>query len=118
MRIPAAGADEKFVVFGALDYASGQLFTQSSPRRGEEAFAAFLDALAAMLPPDEPIVIVLDTVGYHKSHALRAHWQRLADHVEPFWLARLKAVHKGYPCGVRRSAGNERLVVPPRAPSV
>lgn len=25
-------------------------------------------------------------MGYHKSHALRLQWQRLADHIEPFWL--------------------------------
>ncbi len=86
MKIPAAGEDEKFVVFGALDYATGHIVEQISPRKGEEAFAAFLDALAATLPPDEPIVIVLDNVGYHKSHALRLQWQRLADHIEPFWL--------------------------------
>ncbi len=102
MRIPAAGEDQKFVVFGALDYATGQVFEQISPRKGEEAFAAFLDALITALPPDEPVVIVLDNVGYHKSdepvvivldnvgyhksHALRLQWQRLTDHVEPFWL--------------------------------
>lgn len=41
MKIPAAGADEKFVVFGALDYATGHIVEQISPRKGEEAFAAF-----------------------------------------------------------------------------
>ncbi len=86
MKIPAAGEDEKFVVFGALDYATGQIIEQISARKGEEPFTVFLDHLVAALPPDEPILIVLDNVGYHKSHALRLHWQRLADHVEPFWL--------------------------------
>ena len=74
------------MVFGALDYATGQVVEQISSRKGEEAFAAFLETLVATLPPDEPVVIVLDNVGYHKRHALQAQWQRLADHVEPFWL--------------------------------
>ena len=86
LKIPAAGEDEKFVVFGALDSATGQVCEQISPRKDEDAFAAFLAALLAALPPDEPAVLVLDNVGYHKSHALRLQWQRLADHVEPFWL--------------------------------
>lgn len=86
MKMPTAGDDEQFVVFGALDYATGQIIEQISARKGEEPFAAFLDHLVAVLPPDEPIVIVLDNVGYHKSHALRLQWQRLADHIEPFWL--------------------------------
>jgi transposase len=86
VKIPAAGEDEKFVVFGALDYATGQLVIQSCPRKGEEAFAAFLETLVATLPPDAPVVLVLDNVGYHKSHALRTQWQRIADHVKPFWL--------------------------------
>jgi hypothetical protein len=86
LKIPAAGEDEKFGVLGALDYVTGQLVIQSCPRKGEEAFAACLETLAATLPPDEPVVIVIDNVGYHKSHVLRAQWRRLADHIEPFWL--------------------------------
>jgi transposase len=48
--------------------------------------AAFLDHLAHTLPADEPAVIVLDNVGYHKSHELRTHWQRFCDRFQPFFL--------------------------------
>ena len=85
-RIPAAGEDRKFAVFGAVDYASGEVIWQTHARKGEQAFMAFLDHLAATLPADVSVVIVLDNVGDHKSHALRAYWQRMADRFRPFWL--------------------------------
>jgi transposase len=54
--------------------------------KGEAAFSAFLDYLAEALPVDEPAVIVLDNVGYHKSHVLREVWRRYANRLEPFFL--------------------------------
>ena len=86
MRVPAAGEDQKAVVFGAVDYATGQVLWQTSARKGEAAFSAFLDYLAEALPADEPVVLVLDNVGYHKSHALREVWRRYANRLEPFFL--------------------------------
>ena len=86
MRIPAAGEDQKFTVFGAVDYASGQVLWQTSAHKGETAFTAFLEHLAQTLPANEPAVLVLDNVGYHKSHALREVWRRSAHRLEPFFL--------------------------------
>ena len=86
MRIPAAGDDQKCVVFGAVDYASGQVIFQLRPRKGEDAFMAFLDHLVQELPAEEPVVVVLDNAGYHKSHALREHWRHAADQLQPFFL--------------------------------
>jgi transposase len=86
MKIPAAGEDQKFTVFGGVDYATGQILWQTSGGKGEAAFAAFLDHLAQTLPANEPVVVVLDNVGYHKSHALHVQWQRLADRLQPFFL--------------------------------
>jgi transposase len=59
---------------------------QLSERKGEAAFTAFLDHLAQEPPADEPVVVVLDNVGYHKSHDLRAWWQRHAERFQSFWL--------------------------------
>lgn len=59
---------------------------QMSQRKGEQAFLNSPDRLAAALPPGVPTVIVLDNVGYHKSHALRARWQELSHRFFPFWL--------------------------------
>ena len=86
MKIPAAGEDQKFTVFGAVDYASGQVLWQTSERKGEVGFLAFLEHLADTLPADEPVVVVLDIVGYHKSHALREAWQSYAGRFQPFFL--------------------------------
>jgi DDE superfamily endonuclease len=86
LKVPAAGADRKFVVFGAVDYASGRIVHQRSDQKGEVAFMAFLDHLAQTLPAEEPLVVVLDNAGYHKSVELRAWWQQHAGHFHPFWL--------------------------------
>ncbi len=87
MKIPAAGEDQQFTVFGAVDYATGQIIWHTSARKGEDAFAAFLEHLAQQLPAaDEPVVVVLDTVGSQKSRALRDCWQRYADRFQPFFL--------------------------------
>jgi hypothetical protein len=86
MRVPAAGEDQKFTVFGAVDSATGQVLWQTSPRKGETACMAFLEHLAEALPAHEPVVQDLDNVGYHKSHALREAWHRYATRFEPFFL--------------------------------
>jgi transposase len=86
MKVPAAGADRKFVVFGALDYASGQIISSRSEQKGGDAFMAFLEQVAQAVPASEPMVLVLDNAGYHKSHELRAWWQQHADRFQPFWL--------------------------------
>jgi hypothetical protein len=86
LRIPAAGEDQQCTVFGAVDYATGQVLWQVSPRKGETAFTAFHDHLAQTLPTNEPVVLVFDNVGYHKSHALPEVWRRYASRFEPFFL--------------------------------
>ena len=88
MKIPAAGEDRKFAVFGALDYTSGHLVWQLSPHKDGKAFIAFLDHLVATFP-DGPLVVVLDNVGYHKG--------RLAK--DGGWPTRTGVA----PCGCRRA---------------
>jgi transposase len=83
--VPAAGEDRKFVVYGGLDYASGRLVWQIGPSKDGAAFARFLDALAAAFP-DGHVVVVLDNVGYHNSHAVRPWWVEHRERVRPLWL--------------------------------
>jgi hypothetical protein len=45
MRVPAAGADRQFAVFGAVAYATGQVHWQLSPRKDSQAFITFLERL-------------------------------------------------------------------------
>jgi transposase len=85
MRIPAAGEDQKFGVFGAVDYASGRFLHTLSDRQGEDAFMTFLTEPASAFPA-ESLVVALDTVGYHKRHALREWWWAHAGRIQPFFL--------------------------------
>ncbi len=85
MRVPAAGEDRKFAVFGALDDASGEGLWQVSPGKDGAAFVAFLERLAGEWP-DGPIVVVLDNVGYHKGRLAKRWWLQHQDRIRPLWL--------------------------------
>jgi hypothetical protein len=52
MRIPAAGADRKFAVFGAFDYATSQVHWQMRPRKDSQAFITFLEQLRHTWPAE------------------------------------------------------------------
>jgi hypothetical protein len=86
MRIPAAGDDHNSVVYGGLDGATGQVIWQHSAQQGTDACAALLTHLAATLPADELVVVVLDHASYHKRHALDDHWPRDDHRLQPFFL--------------------------------
>ena len=83
--MPAAGEDSTFVVFGALDYASGQVLWQLSPTKDGTAFAAFLDHLAAQFP-EASLVLVLDNASYHKGRLAKNWWLTHHDRIRPLWL--------------------------------
>ena len=85
MRVPAAGEDRRFVVFGALDDATGRLRWRLGPRKDAAAFVAFLDDLAAELP-GERLALVLDNVGDHQAHLASAWWVAHRDRVRPLRL--------------------------------
>jgi hypothetical protein len=86
MRIPAAGADQKYAIFGARDYASGHLAHAPSARKDETAFIAFLERHLQAMRPDESVVVVLDNAGYHKSLAVREWWRAHVAQLQPFFL--------------------------------
>ena len=85
LRVPAAGEDARFAVYGALDDASGQVIWQTAPTKDAATFVAFLDHLAAALPTGQ-ILVVLDNVGHHKAHAARRWWVAHQDRIRPLWL--------------------------------
>ena len=85
MRVPAAGADRKFVIFGALDYATGQVRWQLSLQKDSTAFVAFLEQLRHAWPHAK-LVVVLDNVGYHKSRRTSVWWRRWQRQICPFFL--------------------------------
>jgi hypothetical protein len=85
MRVPAAGEDGKFAVFGAVDYASGRVHWRLSARKDGRVFVAFLDQIVAHIP-DRPVVVVLDNVGDHKGRLAKDWWIAHHDRVRPLWL--------------------------------
>ncbi len=85
LRVPAAGEDKKFVVYGGLDYTSGRLVWRTDDAKDGAAFVRFLDDLASAFPNGR-VVVVLDNVGYHKSHEARRWWLEHHDRVRPLWL--------------------------------
>ncbi len=85
VRVSAAGEDVRFTVYGALDYASGQVIWRTAAAKNADTFVAFLDHLAAVLPTGL-IVVALDNVGYHKAHVARRWWGAHQDRIRPLWL--------------------------------
>jgi DDE superfamily endonuclease len=71
VRVPVAGEDARFTVYGAVEYASGAVLWRTRPTKDAATFVAFLDHLAAARPIG-PIVVVLDNVGYHTAHLVQA----------------------------------------------
>lgn len=69
--VPAAGQDQRRAVFGAGDYASGEVTWQIHPPNGGAAFAAFLVQISTTWPTDQ-VVLVMDTVSYHRSPVVHA----------------------------------------------
>jgi transposase len=85
MTVPAAGADQRRAVFGALDYASGQLVWQLHDHKDGAACAAFLEQIAQTWP-EEDLLLVMDNVSYHRSPAVRTWWAAQHGRIIPFWL--------------------------------
>ena len=73
------------MVYGALDYASGQVSWQIAPTKDAASFVAFLDQVAATWPTGQ-VLVVLDNVGYHKGHEARRWWVAHRDRIRPMWL--------------------------------
>lgn len=83
--MPAAGADQRIAISGALDYASGQVLWHAAPQKDGVGFAAFLEEIAQTWP-SEDLVLVLDNVSYHRSGSMRAWWADQGGRILPFWL--------------------------------
>jgi transposase len=85
VRVPAAGKDARFTVYGAMDYASGHLTWQTASTKDAATFVAFLEHLAAAWPTGQ-VLVVLDNAGYHKGHVARQWWAAHRDRIRPLWL--------------------------------
>jgi transposase len=85
MSVSAAGEDERIAIYGALDYASGQVLSQTAASKNGLGFAAFLEQIAQTWP-EQILVLVLDNASYHRSAPMRTWWAAQEGRVLPFWL--------------------------------
>lgn len=79
---PYYGGHVRRNVVGAVNPADGQLVSLIVPHTDSEVFQAFLDTMAAEVPPQpgKRVVLVLDNASWHKSKCLDWH------HIEPKFL--------------------------------
>jgi len=84
-EVPTPGTNEKRVVYGGIDYATGQLtYTVAATKSGVN-FLAFLVALVAVYA-GKKIRLVCDNGRFHTTQAVQAWLEANKDKIEIFWL--------------------------------
>jgi len=84
-EVPAPGQNEKKVVYGGIDYATGKItYTLAATKSGFN-FLAFLIALATAYA-DRKVRLVCDNGSFHYTKAVKAWLDANRDKVEIFWL--------------------------------
>lgn len=84
--VPAAGKNQKRVVFGAWNYRSEHFSWQIGEQKNSEAFLSFLEQLLAQRPAHRRLVVVMDNAGYHRAGKVKDFLDAHAAEMEPFWL--------------------------------
>jgi transposase len=84
-EVPTPGKNEKQVVYGGIDYLTGNItYTVAATKSGVN-FLAFLVALAAAYV-GRKVVLVCDNGRFHTTKAVRAWLEANKDKVEIYWL--------------------------------
>jgi len=84
-EVPAPGKNEKRVVYGGVDYATGRItYTVAATKSGAH-FLAFLVALAAAYA-GRRIRLVCDNGRFHTTKAVQAWLEANRDRIEVYWL--------------------------------
>lgn len=73
-------------LIGALDWASAAVHTLPVERKHSCSFIAFLEWLCLEVYPDQPLLLVLDNVSYHRSAPVMAMLSLLEPRVGVIWL--------------------------------
>ena len=84
-EIPAPGQNEKRVVYGGVDYKTGQITYTVAKTKSGQNFLLFLSVLI-MAYDGRKVRLVCDNARFHQSRAVR-HWLEMhRDCIEIFWL--------------------------------
>ena len=84
-EIPAAGANRKICVYGALNFKTGQVHYLIHERKNSIQFHEFLRQLLES-KQDRLVVLVLDNASYHATAQILELLAEHADHVFALWL--------------------------------
>jgi transposase len=84
-EIPAPGQNQKTVVYGGVDYATGRITYTIAPTKSGTHFVEFLKALLRAYP-DRKIRLVCDNGRFHHTAAVRAWLEAHRDQITVFWL--------------------------------
>lgn len=83
--VPAAGANKRLCVYGALNYATGQTHYLVHPKKNSVQFNEFLRQLLNA-KRKRLVVLVLDNASYHATRATLDLLAEHEDHVLVVWL--------------------------------
>jgi transposase len=84
-EVPAPGKNEKRVVYGGVDYATGRItYTVAATKSGAH-FLAFLMALVAAYA-GRKIRLVCDNGRFHTTKAVQAWLEANRERIEVYWL--------------------------------
>jgi transposase len=84
-EVPAPGKNEKKVVYGGVNYATGRITQTIADTKSGVHFLAFLIALVAAYA-GRKIRLVCDNGRFHHTHAVKAWLDAHADQITVFWL--------------------------------
>jgi transposase len=84
-EVPSPGQNEKKVVYGGVDYASGKITYTVADTKSGWNFLAFLVALVAAYA-GRKIRLVCDNGRFHHTHAVKAWLAAHADQIVIYWL--------------------------------
>jgi transposase len=84
-EVPAPGQNEKRVVYGGVDYATGRITYTAAATKSGTHFVAFLVALL-LAYPGRKVRLVCDNGRFHHTKAVRAWLAEHRDRIEVFWL--------------------------------
>jgi transposase len=84
-EVPAPGKNEKQVVYGGVDYATGKIIHTIAATKSGVNFLAFLVALVAAYA-GRKVRLVCDNGRFHHTKAVQAWLAAHRDQVEIYWL--------------------------------
>ena len=83
--VPSPGQNQKRVVYGAVDYATGRITTTITPTKSGLQFIAFLATLLRV-HAGRKIRLVCDNARYHQTGAVRDWLDGHRPWIEVYWL--------------------------------